>query len=144
MDEPEQPAGEEVGPTGTGTGAAGAGTGAGPGTPLETGSEGYFESSDGYGFPEGTTPTDEPRGGWLPDEALGAVATGTEGLERRREWQVNIRLGHERYATLKRAADIYGTRPTTMARILVNRGAEAVVNAHRAEMAAIDWPDQEG
>ena len=74
----------------------------------------------------------------LPGGPLGEVATGTDGLEPgRRDWQVNIRLDRERYAALRRAADAYGTTPTALARILINRGSVAILSAYRAEMATL-------
>jgi hypothetical protein len=77
---------------------------------------------------------------WMPDRALGEAATGVDGLEpNRHEWQVNIRLDRARYAALKRAADVYGTSPTALARMLLNRGSQAILNAHRAEMSTFEW-----
>ncbi len=123
-------------------------------TSPETGSDSYPGDSEGYEFSEdyaAPPPGDDdydpwgfpvrrssdedidPRGGWMPDEALEDAAMGSDGLEpHRREWQVNIRLDYDRYAELRAAADVYGTRPTTLARMLVNRGARAVMAAHRA------------
>ena len=77
---------------------------------------------------------------WMPDRALGEAAGGTDGLEpNRREWQVNIRLDRKRYAELKRAAEVYGTSPTALARMLLNRGSTAILNAYRAEMSTFEW-----
>lgn len=55
-----------------------------------------------------------------------------------------MRLDHERYSALERAAGVYGTKPTALARMLVNRGVEAILNAHRAELTVPYTADPEG
>lgn len=78
----------------------------------------------------------------MPDTAMTAAAVGTDGLEAgRRDWQVNIRL---KYGLLKLAADVYGTTPNALTRMLLNRGSRAIINAHRAEMEAFEWADPRG
>jgi hypothetical protein len=80
---------------------------------------------------------------WMPDRALAEAAGGVDGLEpNRREWQVNIRLDRERYAALKRAAEVYGTSPTALARMLLNRGSQAILSAYRAEMSTFEWGNE--
>ncbi len=82
---------------------------------------------------------------WMPDAAVSEAVTGVDGLEPgRRDWQVNVRLDRRRYGLLKEAADVYGTTPTALARMLLNRGATAILNAHRAEMAAFELADPRG
>lgn len=81
----------------------------------------------------------DPRGGWLADRADGAGARGTNELPPPpppppRDRQVNFRLDYVRYGQLRRAARIYGTTPTGLARMLVNRGVESVLATYRAEM----------
>lgn len=106
-------------------------------------SGGYLSSSDGCELERKAPARDDPKGGWMPDDALAAAATSVHGHEPPlRDRQVNIRLDYRRYQLLERAAELYGTRPTTMARMLVNRGSAAVINAHRAEIEQIrelDW-----
>lgn len=81
----------------------------------------------------------------MPDSAMATAAVGTDGLEpRRRDWQVNVRLDRQKYGLLKLAADVYGTTPTALARMLLNRGSRAIINAHRAEMEAFEWADPRG
>ena len=118
-------------------------------------SEGYLGDSERYqedGEPPRPARDDRPPAArddfaeeWMPDVALGNAVTGSDGLEpERREWQVNVRLDRERYAALRSAADAYGTTPTALARMLLNRGSTAILNAHRAEMAAFEWADPRG
>lgn len=45
--------------------------------------------------------------------------------------QVGIKLRPDDYEALARAARLYGARPTTLARLLVNRGVRAVLEAER-------------
>lgn len=86
----------------------------------------------------------EPRDGWLPDAALADVAGNADAVRRNpRDRQVNIRLDYVRYGALVRAGDLYGVAPTTLARVLVNRGVEAVLNAYRAERIDVDGGDPE-
>lgn len=44
-----------------------------------------------------------------------------------RRRQVNVKLREHEAEALERAADIYGLRPSTLARVLVNRGVDAVL-----------------
>jgi hypothetical protein len=59
-------------------------------------------------------------------EALAADATRSR---RPRTRQVNVRLTELGYDALCQAAQSYGLRPTTLARLLVHRGALAVFEA---------------
>jgi hypothetical protein len=128
-----------------------------PGTPNTPDSEDYHGDSERYqeaeeypwpfeeGTPSGGADYGDNADDWMPDVELGEVDPGVDGLEpNRRDWQVNVRLDHARYAELKAAADVYGTTPTALARMLLNRGSKAILNAHRAEMAAARWPDRQG
>jgi hypothetical protein len=45
--------------------------------------------------------------------------------------QVRIKLRPDDYDALARAARLYGARPTTLARLLVNRGVRAVLDGER-------------
>jgi hypothetical protein len=129
--------------------------GEGDGAPQLTDSEGYLDDSERYREEEDYPwlREEQPESGddgelgadWMPDAALAGALEDPDGLEsNRREWQVNIRLDRPRYAMLKRAADVYGTTPTALARMLLNRGATAILNAHRAEMTAFEWADPRG
>ena len=91
---------------------------------------------DAWGFPiaEPRNTELDPEAGWMPDSELSAVALGSEHLEgSRQDRQVNVRLDESHYSALCAAAELYGTRPTTFARMLINRGAQATLAAHRAE-----------
>jgi hypothetical protein len=68
----------------------------------------------------------EPPAGSLPGDEIRDV-----GVVRRRQpvRQVGIKLRPADYEALASAAFLYGVRPTTMARMLVNRGARAVLEA---------------
>ena len=79
---------------------------------------------------------DDPAGGWLPGEReLDQGQSGDPSEEKpiRKEWRVTVRLRHGQYEQLSVAAELYGVRPTTMARMLINRGANAIVNAYRRD-----------
>ena len=94
------------------------------------------DAYDAWGFPRaGARHADlDPESGWMPDEELVAAAAGSDSLDgSRKEWQVNVRLDYAQYAALGAAASLYGARPTTFARMLINRGAQATLAAHRAE-----------
>jgi hypothetical protein len=87
---------------------------------------------------EGRKPEEmDPASGWLEAEDFEApLAEGEidEGRDRRRRTftrQVGIRLSHNQYAELSRAADLYGVAPGTMARMLVRRGARSILDARR-------------
>ena len=79
-----------------------------------------------------------PHAGDLPDtapaeidlEALAKDATRPRGTRQR---QVNVRLTQLGYDALCEAARIYGLRPTTLARLLIHRGAHAVLDALQEE-----------
>ena len=47
---------------------------------------------------------------------------------RSRTSQVNVKLTASDHADLKRAAELYGVAPATMAQLLVNRGVRAVLD----------------
>jgi len=79
----------------------------------------------------------EPASGWLEAREFIEASPGErlETLEdqdrRRRTYtrQVGIRLSHGQFGELCHAADLYGVAPGTMARMLVRRGARAVLEA---------------
>ena len=87
---------------------------------------------------------DQPRGGvdpasgWLQDEDFYAderdrPETREDQDRRVRTFsrQVCVRLSGGQYDELARAAELYGVARGTMARILVRRGARAVLDHHR-------------
>jgi hypothetical protein len=87
---------------------------------------------------EGEKPWDmDPAAGWLESDDFEAPLVDgelDEGRDRRRRTytrQVGIRLSHSQYEELDRAADLYGVAPGTMARMLVRRGARAILDARR-------------
>jgi hypothetical protein len=51
----------------------------------------------------------------------------------RRDWRVTVRLRSTQYEQLAAAAQLYGVRPTTLGRILINRGANAIINSYRRD-----------
>jgi hypothetical protein len=129
------------------------------GSPTTLDSEGYQSDSAGYQAAQEEYPMarrgrgrlvgggrgDDLAKDWMPDAALTTAAVGTDGLEPgRRDWQVNIRLDRQKYGLLKLAADMYGTTPTALARMLLHRGSRAIINAHRAELEAFEWADPRG
>ncbi len=82
----------------------------------------------------------DPAAGWL--EASDFAGPGPPGgrpepvedRDRRRltySRQVCIRLSNSQYQELAHAADLYGVAPGTMGRMLVKRGARAVLDARR-------------
>lgn len=84
-------------------------------------------------------PLDEtnPRSGWLESadfQDSSPADGGIEDRDRRRPTytrQVCVRLSAAQHAELSNAADLYGVAPGTMARMLVRRGARAVLDARR-------------
>jgi hypothetical protein len=81
-------------------------------------------------------PALDPPAGWMPDASELASVGGPDSREegsRNKQCQVNVRLDPADYRALTAAAQLYGTRPTTFARMLINRGAQATLAAHRAE-----------
>lgn len=84
-------------------------------------------------------PRDEtsPASGWVENVDLYGDNDGSktrEDQDRRvpiYTRQVGVRLSGAQHAELSAAADLYGVAPGTMARILVRRGARAVLDHHR-------------
>jgi hypothetical protein len=74
--------------------------------------------------PPGSAPHEEAEApGSAPHEEAEAPSwTATDPRDDRRERQVCVRLDLERYAMLESLGLQYGVAPTTMARMLVNRG----------------------
>jgi len=78
-------------------------------------------------------------GTWLPDgDDLDREREGPEDRETRfsrDSWggrgnpQVSVRLRPTDFARLRRAAELYGVRPTTLARMMVIRGVGAIIEA---------------
>lgn len=79
----------------------------------------------------------DPASGWIEDLDLYGDHDGPETREdqdrrvRMLTRQVGVRLSGSQYAELEGAASLYGVAPGTMARILVRRGARAVLDHHR-------------
>lgn len=88
--------------------------------------------------PEGAGEEFAPASGWLEDEDFVSdhrdpEETREDQDRRRRVYsrQVCVRLGQGQFGELERAADLYGVATSTMARLLVRRGARAVLDHHR-------------
>ena len=77
----------------------------------------------------------ETRSRLIPSEQLAEASL--EGHEDRllpqprKEWRVTVRMTPDLHAQLIRAAQLYGVPPTTLARMLINRGARAIVEEER-------------
>jgi hypothetical protein len=79
-----------------------------------------------------------PKSGDLPDASppdldLAALAEDATRPRNSRDRQVNVRLTELGYEALAQAARAYGLRPSTLARLLIHRGALAVLEAQKAE-----------
>jgi hypothetical protein len=81
----------------------------------------------------------EPRSGWLRE--IDFVGDGPPLPEEPMVRQVNVRLDRDQYRDLCDAADLYGVAPTTMARMLVRRGARAVLDERRRDDYLHGGPD---
>ena len=66
----------------------------------------------------------------LPGEALGEVDIRNDDREggRRKDARVTVRMTSQQFSRLERAAELNGVAPTTMARMLINRGARSIVD----------------
>ncbi len=89
----------------------------------------------------------DPASGWIEDVDLFTYLDGPETREdqdrkvKQLTRQVGIRLSGPQYAELEGAASLYGVAQGTMARILVRRGARAVLDHHRRYDLEQDMPD---
>jgi hypothetical protein len=74
----------------------------------------------------------DPRGGWLPGEEL---AEGRDPARRPKlaYRQVGVKLSWSQYRELRHAAELYGVTPTTLARMLINRGARSILESDRRD-----------
>jgi hypothetical protein len=88
--------------------------------------------------PEGVGDPAAPASGWIEDEDFYGDHRDrpevSEDRDRRRRVftrQVCVRLSFGQFSELEQAAEIYGVAHSTMARILVRRGARAVIEHHR-------------
>jgi len=88
--------------------------------------------------PEDRAWDSDPASGWLEADDFETPPPGprepSEDRDRRRRIytrQVCIRLAPEGFAELSRAAELYGVAPTTMARMLVTRGAKSILDSRR-------------
>jgi hypothetical protein len=65
----------------------------------------------------------------------GRVLAEDDGQRERRRSQrrVTVRLDWSQYGELQRAAELYGVRPTTLARMLINRGVAAILTEYRRD-----------
>jgi hypothetical protein len=66
-----------------------------------------------------------------PDIDLDGLAEDATRPSRRRAKQVNVRLTQLGYDALREAARAYGLRPSTFARLLIHRGALAVLEQRK-------------
>jgi len=66
-----------------------------------------------------------------PDVDLEALAADATRPSASRDRQVNVRLTQLGFNALTQAAERYGLRPTTLARLLIHRGALAVLEEAR-------------
>jgi hypothetical protein len=87
---------------------------------------------------EGEKPAEtDPASGWLEADDFetplgeGELDEGRDRRQRTYTRQIGIRLSPSQHAELSNAADLYGVAPGTMARMLVRRGARAVLDARR-------------
>ena len=96
---------------------------------------------------EGETGEIDPASGWIA--GLDFVTDTRDRPETREDQdrrvaiftrQVCVRLSAEQFSELEQAAHLYGVAPGTMARILVRRGARAVVDHHRRDDLLQDIP----
>jgi hypothetical protein len=70
-----------------------------------------------------------------PDVDLEAVESDATLPRGSRNRQVNVKLTELGYEALSEAARTYGLQPTTLARLLIHRGALAVLEAQKADQA---------
>lgn len=77
-------------------------------------------------LPRGTPVPDADR----PEDQAGDIGDGLPEYLRPRRRQVNVKLRDGEGADLDRAAKIYGLAPTTLARLLVNRGVAAILEKY--------------
>jgi hypothetical protein len=74
-----------------------------------------------------------PRGSQPPAPRLVGAEAGdveSEAVREIRSRQVNVKLRRSEGADLDRAARIYGLAPSTLARLLVNRGVKAILDEY--------------
>jgi hypothetical protein len=74
----------------------------------------------------------DPPGGWMPGDELAESDRFPHPLQPNYR-QVGVRLKWPQYGELEHAARLYGLKPTTLARALINRGARAILDAYRRE-----------
>jgi hypothetical protein len=86
-----------------------------------------------YGKPKATPQASELPDATPPSIDLEAVASDATRPRGSRERQVNVRLTQIGYEALSQAAKAYGLRPTTLARLLIHRGALAVLHGQAVE-----------
>jgi hypothetical protein len=74
----------------------------------------------------------DPPGEWLPG---GSLADGREPARRPKlaYRQVGVKLSWSQYRELQHAAELYGVTPTTLARMMVNRGTRAILESNRRD-----------
>jgi hypothetical protein len=72
----------------------------------------------------------KPGGTWLPAHDLADESRVPTLQHAEKARQVGVRLSAAQYQRLARAAELHGVAPTTLARVLINRGAIAVLNAY--------------
>ena len=77
----------------------------------------------------------------MPTEALREAGEGGEGERVRVSRQLNVRLTSYRYGVLSSAAELCGVTPTTLARMLLYRGALAIVEEHNQDRVRFATPE---
>jgi hypothetical protein len=60
-------------------------------------------------------------------------AEAAEAYQERKDHRVTVRLGWSAYSNLEQAADLYAVRPTTLARMLINRGVRSILVEFRRD-----------
>ena len=68
---------------------------------------------------------------WVLQRAEDEIREAELAPQPRKDWRVTVRLTPGLYDQLLTAAALYGTTPTTLARMLINRGARAIVREER-------------
>lgn len=74
----------------------------------------------------------DPPGGWAPGDEL-AESDDFPASPQPTYRQVGVRLKWPQYQELEHAAQLYGLKPTTLARALINRGTRAILETYRRE-----------
>jgi hypothetical protein len=85
-----------------------------------------YQGSDHQGSDPGESKRFDPPGGWAPGDEL-AESDDFPAPPQPTYRQVGVRLKWPQYQELEHAAQLYGLKPTTLARALINRGTRAIL-----------------